>query len=182
MVPSALAVALVVPSALAVALVVPSALAVALVALPEKSFFCDAPAMIFTVNTDNDVNGMPVTPSTPLAQKKAGCTGSACHIAANAAAFPPDLETANPETRLIDKQSMSFFCGGTNDVYIKSADVASSMILRVISPHPTCANSGMGTIEQMPFGSTQMPQTLPALTADQVTCIRNWVYYVVAHH
>ncbi|HTM45247.1 MAG TPA: hypothetical protein VL137_09855 [Polyangiaceae bacterium] len=147
-----------------------------------EAVFCDAPAMIFSVNTDNDVNGQPVTPSTPLAQKKAGCIGSGCHSAVNVGAFPPDLETANPEARLLDKQSMSFFCGGTSDVYINSADVENSMILRVIAPHPTCGPTGMGTIEQMPFGSTQTPQTLPALTADQVTCIHNWVRYVVQHH
>jgi hypothetical protein len=111
---------------------------------------CDAPTLIFQV--DSDVEG------------NVGCSGSICHTAANAATYPPDLVSPGVEARVKDVASTTMACSGGK--YIDPANVENSLLLKKLTAAPGCG--------------IQMPFAKAALTQDKIECIRSWVTAVAA--
>jgi hypothetical protein len=95
-----------------------------------------------------------------LPDSEGGCQGAACHNNV----FPPELHTAGVATRL--KDVAATLC--TGQLYIDSANPANSFILnKVQQAMPTCGG-------QMPY----MPN--PALTAEKMECLVEWVNSIAA--
>jgi hypothetical protein len=103
---------------------------------------CDAPNTIFKLDMD-----------------QGGCNGTICHSTANAALYPPDLESADPAVRLKNVASATDACNGR--LYIDSANIEGSLMLNKLLAAPACG--------------IQMPFAKPALPQDKVDCIRSWV-------
>jgi hypothetical protein len=118
--------------------------------------FCDAPAMVFTQQED---------------APGGGCLGASCHVTANVEAFPPDLESADPATRLFNLDSPGAYCTGGEDPgkYINSADGDASLLITKISTSPVCG--------------VEMPFNYPSgtLSAEKAECISKWVHWVIAN-
>jgi hypothetical protein len=87
-----------------------------------------------------------------------GCNGAACHIAANAATFPPDLISPGVEARVKDVASASLICTGQK--YVDTTNIEASLLLTKLAASPSCG-------VQMPFGLSPLMQT-------QIDCIRSW--------
>jgi hypothetical protein len=112
---------------------------------------CDAPTMVFQV--DNDAN------------PGQGCAGAICHVAANAATYPPDLVSPGVAARVKDVPSATTACGATYK-YIDSANIEDSLLLTKLTAGPACGSP-------MPFPTGGLAQ-------DKIECIRSWVTSIAA--